>query len=91
MNIKREELEMELAALHAVRGMVESDEFRKIVLEPVKRALESLKDSYDCDSLKELGEVKGKKEGLRVFLDIVEGLNQQIQNKQFDVDNSPEE
>lgn len=79
-----DELQLELNELNALRGVFDSEEFKKYVLAPVQAELETLKNAYDCESLRELHTIKGKKQGLRIFLDIVENISTRIENKRLE-------
>lgn len=79
--------ELELQELLDLRGMMDGELFKKYLTEPMQAELESLKDAYDCDSLKELYRIKGQKKGLKTFLDIVDGINRRIENKRLEVTN----
>lgn len=84
----KEELQLELEQLNSARGMFDSDEFQKFVYQPLQEELSALKSAYDCKSLEDLARVKGKKDGLMVVLNIVEGIKTQIENKKFELDAS---
>lgn len=65
----------ELEELHNAQSMIGSTEFKKYIEEPMRRYRNKQRDAYDCESLKELWFIKGKKEAVKEFfrcLDIIE-------------------
>lgn len=83
MNVKEE-----LEELYNVKRMVESGEFQKYFAEPLYKELEDLKPAYDCDSLKELHTLKGKKQGLELFTGILKSIPTLVKNKEYERDAS---
>ena len=77
--------ELELQELLDLRGMMDGELFKKYLTEPLRKELEELKGAYDCESLKELYATKGHKKGLKAFLDKVDGIDRQIENKRLEV------
>lgn len=48
---------------------IESPAFQELVMKPIIKELDSLKAAYDCDTVKEMARLKGKREGLRIVID----------------------
>lgn len=71
---RKENLERELGELIDVKHMVEGELFQKYFATPMRKELKGLKDAYDCDSLKELHEIKGKRWGVNQFFKQVDEL-----------------
>lgn len=80
-----DELKLELEALNNLKGMVHSDTFKKFILDPMTAELNGLKSAYDCDSLKQLYTVKGKKQGMETFFSLIENIDTKIENKNQDI------
>jgi hypothetical protein len=77
--------ELELQELLDLKGVINSELFKKYFSEPIYRELEELKNSYDCKTLVELNHTKGKYRGLKTFIDIVENIDKKIENKKIEV------
>jgi hypothetical protein len=71
----------ELEELIDMKAHIESPTFQKFIVDPVKKELDKLKYSYDCDSLRELNVLKGKKQGLMFLLKELKRIETNYQNK----------
>lgn len=80
-----DELKLELEELNNFKGMVHSDTFQKFILEPMLAEQNDLKSAYDCDSLKQLYTVKGRKQGLEKFFSLIANIDTKIENKHQDI------
>lgn len=78
------EIKLELAELQDFKGMINSDIFKKFILDPMQAQMNDLKSAYDCESLKQLYAVKGKKQGLQVFFNLIENIETKIENKKLE-------
>lgn len=79
-----EEIKIEIAELEDFKGMVHSDTFKKFILDPLNAQLEDMKDAYDCDTLRQLHTIKGKKQGLQMFFNLIENIDIKIENKKLE-------
>lgn len=80
-----DDLKLELEELNDLKGMVNSDTFRKYILEPMQKEVDELKPAYDCDTLRQLNTLKGKEQGLRTFFSLIENIDTRINNKQLEI------
>ena len=83
-------LKKEAEELLNARIMVESGEFQKFIVKPFKDELNKLKDAYDCESLRELATIKGKKQGLMFLLRTLKKLDTDWKNKNLELEQSGE-
>ena len=67
-----------LNELYAVKRSIESKEFQEYVMKPLFAEMDKLKDAYDCESLRELSQTKGKKQGIQAILKIFKGIETDI-------------
>lgn len=74
----RESIERELSELSDVELFLQNENVRKHFLGPWGVEIELLKDSYDCDTLKELYFNKGKKNGLFFLAEMEESIQNRI-------------
>jgi hypothetical protein len=79
-----------LDELYSLKNFVESDEFQKFIMKPIFEELDKQKNAYDCESLRELAIVKGKKQGLMFLIKLLKGIELQIKNEKFDIEQSEE-
>jgi hypothetical protein len=79
-----------LDELYSLKNFVESDEFQKFIMKPLFEELDKQKNAYDCKTLAELQKVKGKKEGLMFLIKLLKGIEVQIKNEKFDIEQSEE-
>ena len=64
---RKNALERELNELLEAKHMIEGEIFQKYFATPLYKEKKELKDAYECDSLKELWQIKGKKWGVDRF------------------------
>jgi hypothetical protein len=76
-----------LEELYSLKNFVESNEFQKFIMKPLFEELDKQKNAYDCKTLTELATVKGKKQGLTFLIKLLKGIELQIKNEKFDLDN----
>ena len=77
--------ELELAELMDIKAHIESPVFQKFIVEPFKKELDTLKDAYDCDSLREMHTLKGKKQGLMFMFKTLKSIETKYKNSDFEV------
>ena len=75
---RKDSLQRELDELFAVKFMIEGELFQKYFATPLYQEKKQLKDAYDCESLKELQAMKGKKWGLDRFFNISKEVDTKI-------------
>jgi len=85
--MNNDEKEKEFYKLRDLKGNIESEAFQEMIIKPIFTELESLKNAYDCQSLRELSEVKGKKIGLKFIIKLFKQINTDYKNSKFDLQN----
>jgi len=85
---EKETLNLELDELFRVKQMVEDELFQKYFARPMYEALDAMKPAYSCETLKELATLKGKRQGIELFTDILKNLPMEIRNKKHEADNA---
>lgn len=78
----------ELNELQEFKAMVQSRLFQKYLMEPIKNEIDGLKRAYDCGSVKEIAELKGKYKGLKFVVDILKQNENKTKNLIFEIDNT---
>jgi hypothetical protein len=78
----------ELEELYEWKIIVEMRIFQKFLMEPLKKKIESLKNAYDCDNLRELHSLKGEEKGLRYVISLLKEKDNDLRNKKTEVDDS---
>lgn len=61
--------------LSGIKTIIESEPFQKYIAKPMEKQRESLKYAYQCESLKELHAMKGKKQGIDAFFSILKDID----------------
>lgn len=74
--------------LFVLKSQIESFPFQEFLVKPMKEELEKLKNAYDCESLRELAAVKGKKQGLLFLLTTLKNIDLDIKNLKHEIENS---
>jgi len=74
--------------LFVLKSQIESFPFQEFLVKPMKEELEKLKNAYDCESLRELATVKGKKQGLLFLLTTLKNIDLDIKNLKHEIENS---
>lgn len=77
-----------LEELYNLKNFIESNEFQKFIMKPVFEELDKQKNAYDCESLRELAQVKGKKQGLMFLVKLLKDIEVKIKNEKFDIEQS---
>jgi hypothetical protein len=85
MNAKQE-----FEELLDMRSKIQSPVFQKYIVKPIYEEMDKLKSAYDCDSLRELHTIKGKKQGLKFFIEILKQIDKEYANKLYEIENSDE-
>ena len=68
--------------------MVESSEFQEFVMKPIMEEMDTLKNAYDCQSLRELSTVKGKKQGLKFIIEVLKQIHTDRENAIYEIEQS---
>ena len=55
-------------------------------MKPLYEEMDKLKDAYDCDSLKELATLKGKKDGLKYLIELLKRTDVEIKNCKYELE-----
>ena len=79
-----------LELLHELQAHVESKAFQELVMKPLFSELDSLKNAYDCESLRELNTLKGKKQGIVFLLNLLKQNDQERKNIRYRLEDSSE-
>jgi hypothetical protein len=78
----------ELQELYEFKIMVESRIFQKYLMEPLKKEIDGLKNAYDCKTLVELSELKGKEKGLRYIIGLLKQADNDTRNKKTEIEST---
>jgi len=82
-----ETLRQELEELNDVQLMIQSENFQEYIVKPMREYQNELKDAYQCETLKELYAVKGKKQGSEKFFDVLKGIAEDRKAKVVEINN----
>lgn len=77
-----------LELLHELKTHIESRSFQELVMKPIFKELDGLKYAYDCDSLRELQTLKGKKQGIKFLIELLKDVDVDIKNLRDELENS---
>ena len=77
-----------LNELFSLKLKIESAEFQDYVMKPIFEELNRQKEAYNCQTLKELSYIKGKKEGLLFLINLFKGIDTDIKNLKWEIDNT---
>ena len=78
----------ELQELHEFKLVIQMKVFQKYIMEPLKKEIDNLKHAYDCKTLTEMAELKGKKKGLMFLIDNLKQIENETRNKKNEVDST---
>lgn len=84
--MNRQEAQTKLDHLFELKAQIESFPFQEYLVKPIFAELEKQKNAYDCESLRELAVVKGKKQGLMYVMDILKKIDQDIKNLKYEIE-----
>lgn len=70
-NEMSETLRKQLAELNDVQLMIQSEHFQEYIVKPMREYQNALKNAYECESLKELHTIKGRKQGSEQLFQIL--------------------
>lgn len=74
--------------LFETKRMIESKLFQTYIVGRMREYQEKLKDAYDCESLRELATIKGRKQGSEEFFKILKTIDHEFKNKKTDIENA---
>jgi len=83
----RQEAQTKLDHLFELKAQIKSFPFQEYLVKPIREELDKQKNAYDCESLRELATVKGKKQGLTFFIDTLKKIDQEIKNLKYEIEN----
>ena len=83
----RQEAQTKLDYLFELKAQIESFPFQENLVKPIREEIEKQKNAYDCESLRELATVKGKKQGLTFFINTLKNIDQDIKNLKYEIEN----
>lgn len=73
-----------------LKQSIESEGFQTFIVKPMYEEIDKLKGAYDCDTLKELYRIKGKKQGLKFLIDILKRVDLDLKNTKLELESSEE-
>lgn len=74
------------ARLSDLRGYIQSEVFQTFIMKPLYEELDKQKNAYDCESLKELWRVKGKKDGIKFLIDTLKRVDLEWSNTKLEIE-----
>lgn len=80
--------EKKLSQLYDLKSYIETDTFQENIMKPLYAEMDKLKDAYDCQTLKELHYLKGKKDGLKFLIRLLKLIEEEIKKLEYDVENN---
>jgi len=83
-------IQQEYAELQEIRSLIENPSFQKYIVKEMRDYQEKQKNAYQCESLKELWNIKGKKDGSEEFFRILKKIDIDYKNKKLDIENTGE-
>ena len=72
--------------LRELRGNIESEIFQEKIMKPLYAELERVKNAYDCESLRELSTMKGKKQGLKFIIELLKRVQNEYNSAQYEIE-----
>ena len=75
-----------LQDLYALKLAIESKAFQENIMKPLFEELDKTKNAYDCESLRELATVKGRKQGLMFIIKRLKEIDKDIKNLKYELD-----
>lgn len=82
----RQEIQTKLDHLFELKAQIESFPFQEYLVKPIFAELDKQKNAYDCESLRELSVVKGKKQGLIFLIELLKSVDQDIKNLKYELE-----
>lgn len=82
----RQEIQTKLDHLFELKAQIESFPFQEYLVKPIFAELDKQKNAYDCESLRELSVVKGKKQGLEFLIKTLKNIDQDIENLKYELE-----
>ncbi len=82
----RQEIQTKLDHLFELKAQIESFPFQEYLVKPILEELDKQKNAYDCESLRELSIVKGKKQGLLFLINTLKNVDQDIKNLKYELE-----
>lgn len=83
-------LQEQLEELYDIKVKIESSNFQKYIAKPLREKQDALKNAYDCKSLIELATIKGKKQGIEEFFDVLKQIDCDIRNIKTEIEQTEE-
>lgn len=84
--MNRQEIQTKLDHLFELKAQIESFPFQEFLVKPVLEELDKQKNAYDCESLRELSVIKGKKQGLMFLINTLKNVDQDIKNLKYELE-----
>ena len=79
-------MQEKLSDLLTLKGYIETKVFQDNVMKPLFAELDKQKNAYDCKTLQELANVKGKKDGLLFLIELFKTIDNDIKNLKYELD-----
>ena len=85
------EIKKECNELEGVVEMIDSDEFRKHIIIPMEKYKDSLRNAYDCDTVEQLKEMKGKHDANEEFFRVLRSIKEELIIRKQELDRLDEQ
>jgi len=79
-------LRKEVDDLYDLKQKIESESFQTYIMKPLYEELDKIKNAYDCESLRELATIKGRKQGITFLLKLLKQTDVDRQNKKYELE-----
>lgn len=63
-----------------LKAAIQSEGFQNFIIGPLTKELEGIKYAYDCQSLRELSVMKGRRQGLKKLMEILKDVEVELNN-----------
>ena len=79
-----------LETLYNLKIAIESKGFQEFIMKPLYEEMDKLKNAYDCESLRELSALKGKRQGLKFIIGILKQVDTDTKNLKYELESRQE-
>lgn len=83
---EKKQLEEKFAQLSDLKFYIESFPFQEFIMKPIFKELDELKSAYDCETIKELNTLKGKKKGLMKIIEVLKQVDSDWNNTKYELE-----
>lgn len=78
-------MQQKLERLQELKMYIESETFQENIIKPLYAEIDKQKNSFECESLRELATIKGKHQGLSWMIKRLKEIDNEIKNLRFDL------